>query len=325
MTGRPGLTVVILTYNSVATIGSCLESLVQQVYQDFEVVVVDDESTDGTLSIVSEYSSSLRLTVTRNGSHVIPRGRNIGIACCQTDLIAFLDSDDSASPDWTRVIVETFRQDAGIGFISGELVPAYRTRVAHAIALNDDAVRRLFGRRGMLFHVGNSAINRKVVQDACFDEDFRFAEDLELWSRLRGLYRWSYVPGMKIHHYSRETFCQYAKQMYRYGHLKQYFAFTSRSYRLLDFVPLALLVGGGITSLVLRSWLFLLLTLPFSFLEALFVVLYQRCPPRVAALTFPAWVVKNLSWSYGIGYGLVALALDGDTRRRLRSKRNGRT
>ena len=96
---------VILTYNSVATIGSCLESLVQQVYQDFEVVVVDDESTDGTLSIVSEYSSSLRLTVTRNGSHVIPRGRNIGIACCQTDLIAFLDSDDSASPDWTRVIV----------------------------------------------------------------------------------------------------------------------------------------------------------------------------------------------------------------------------
>jgi len=60
-------------------------------------------------------------------------------------------------------------------------------------------------------------------------------------------------------------------------------------------------------------------------LEALFVVLYQRCPPRVAALTFPAWVVKNLSWSYGIGYGLVALALDGDTRRRLRSKRNRRT
>jgi glycosyltransferase involved in cell wall biosynthesis len=324
MNGRPGLTVVILTYNSGATIGTCLESLVQQEYPDFEVVVVDDDSTDSTLSVVSRYSPRLRLSVRRNGAHNIPRGRNIGLACSRTDLVAFVDSDDTAAPDWTRVIVETFREQPEIALISGNRVPAHRTSTAHAIALNDDAIRRLFGGDIMAFSAGNCAVNRKVMQDAHFDEYFRFGEDLELVSRIRGHYRCSHVPRMKINYYSRDTFWDYAKQMYKYGFMKQYVSFVSRSYRWLDFVPLALLVGGGLTSVVIRSWWFLLLTLPFSLLEALFVIFYQRCPGRAAALTFPAWIIKNLSWSCGIGHGLVTLAFDGDTRRLLRAKRAGR-
>lgn len=74
MTDSPDLTVVILTYNSAATIEECLNSLVSQRYQDFDVIVVDDDSTDETLYMVSEYSSRLRLTVTNNGSHNISRG-----------------------------------------------------------------------------------------------------------------------------------------------------------------------------------------------------------------------------------------------------------
>ena len=77
---QPGLTVVILTYNSAATLGACLDSLVGQADRDFGVVVVDDDSTDETLAIVASYSSRLRITVTRNGSHLIPRGRNIGLS-----------------------------------------------------------------------------------------------------------------------------------------------------------------------------------------------------------------------------------------------------
>ena len=109
MADKSALTVVVLTYNSAATIGVCLDALMQQYYQDFDVVVVDDDSTDETVSIVSTYSSRLRLSIRRNGSHNIPRGRNIGISCAQTDLVAFVDSDDYPAPEWTRVIVETFR------------------------------------------------------------------------------------------------------------------------------------------------------------------------------------------------------------------------
>jgi glycosyltransferase involved in cell wall biosynthesis len=324
-TGMPGLTVVVLTYNSAATIGACLDALVRQEYKDFDVVVVDDDSTDETLSITSGYSANLRLSVTKNGSHNIPRGRNIGIDYSYTELVAFVDSDDLAADDWTRVMVETFREHPDTALIVGDLVPAYRTSVAHAIALNDDAVRQLFGSGLIMFGVGNSAINRKVLPDVRFNEDFRFAEDLEFVAQVNEHYAWRYVPGMKIHHYSRETFAQYAKQMYQSGYTKMHFSFAARSYRWLDFVPIALLVGGGMAGLVLRSWWLLLGNLPFALAEALFVVCYQRCTARIAALTFPAWVVKNLCWSYGLIHGLVTLTLDGDVRRLLRSKRAVRT
>ena len=320
VTGSAGLTVVVLTYNSAPTIKACLDSLVRQNFRDFDVVIVDDESTDETISIVYSYSSRLRLSVIQNGSHNIPRGRNIGISAARTDLVAFVDSDDCAAPDWTQVIIETFREHPEASLISGDMMPAYRTRAAHAIALNDYVIRRLFHSGVMQFCAANCAINRDALRDVRFDEDFGFAEDLELASRIEGCHAKRYVPSMKIYHYSRETFNQYAKQMYRYGFMKSWFSFAARSFRWLDFVPLALLVGGGVVGLALRSWWPLLLNLPFALAEAIFVVCYQRCPPRIAALTFPAWLIKNLSWSYGISHGLVALAIDSNSRRVLRSK-----
>ena len=70
---------VVLTYNSAATIGAGLEALVHQHYKDFEVIIVDDHSTDKTRLVASGYSSELRLSVMKERLHNIARGRNIGI------------------------------------------------------------------------------------------------------------------------------------------------------------------------------------------------------------------------------------------------------
>jgi glycosyltransferase involved in cell wall biosynthesis len=323
-TRKPGLTVIILTYNSAETVGDCLEALAHQDYSGFHVVVVDDDSTDATLSIVSSYSSRLQLTITRNGSHIIPRGRNIGIVASQTDLVAFVDSDDAPTTDWTSTITEAFWSNPGTALLSGPLIPAYRTRTAQAIALNDYAIRRLFGGGAMRFRAGNCAINLSLIKTPLFDEEFRFAEDLELISRLSADYQWCYLPEMKVHHYSRETLRQYASQMYRYGFMKQMFSFTSRSYRWLDFVPLVVLVSSIAASLVFHAWWFLLAIFLMSFLEASFIVLYQRCSAKIALLSSSAWLVKNVFWSCGLGYGLVKLLIDRDTRHTLREKHAGK-
>ena len=321
-TERPKLTIAILTYNSGATIASCLASLAEQECKAFQVLVVDDDSVDDTLEVVSTFASELEITVARNGSHSIPRGRNIGLSRSGTDIVAFLDSDDSALPTWTRVILETLEGNSEIACISGELLPAYRTTTAQAIALNDDTVRRCFGGHS-LFSAGNCAINLAAFPGARFDEDFRFAEDLELLSRFGRSDSWRHVPGMRIKHFSRDTLREYAVQMYRYGFMKQYFAFSSGSYRWLDFVPLTLLLGGVVASLVAWVWWPLILVVALSLLEAAFVVAYQRCPLRVAPITFPAWLVKNFFWSCGVTVGLVALAVNRETRQLLRSKRAG--
>jgi glycosyltransferase involved in cell wall biosynthesis len=207
----PSLSVVVLTFNSADTIAECLASLACQEYSEFDIVVVDDDSTDQTLQVVSNFTADLQMQVVRNGSHNIPRGRNIGLRHSKADIVAFLDSDDTATPGWTRVIVDTFATHRDIACISGDLLPAYRTTAAQAIALNDDAVRRCFGGHAQLSG-GNCAINKAGYPGALFDEDFRCAEDLELISRFET--RWLHMPEMQIRHFSRDTLGQYAVQTY---------------------------------------------------------------------------------------------------------------
>jgi glycosyltransferase involved in cell wall biosynthesis len=319
-TPRPRLTVVVLTCNSAASIGSCLDALAGQDCPDFEVIVVDDDSADGTLAIVARYAGRLRLRVARNGSRIIPRGRNIGLAASQTPLVAFVDSDDWADPGWTRAILAAFAANPQLGLVSGDLVPAYRTVTAQAISLNDDTVRRLAGRRRPQFYAGNCAVNRDVLPGSVFDEEFRFAEDLELAARLRQRCPWAHLPGMRVHHYSRESLGQYAQQMFRYAKMKQYYAVTSGDYRWLDYVPAGVLAGSGVAAALTRSAWPLLTIFGFSLAEAAFVVGYQRCPPQAAPLTWPAWAVKNLAWSGGLCWAAAGLAVRPGTRRRLRAK-----
>jgi glycosyltransferase involved in cell wall biosynthesis len=317
----PSLSVVVLTFNSADTIAECLGSLANQEYRDFEVLVVDDDSVDQTLQVVSNFTSDLQIRVVRNGSHNIPRGRNIGLLRSKADIVAFLDSDDTAMQSWARVIVDTFTEHRDTACISGDLLPAYRTVAAHAIALNDHAVRRCFGGHAQLSG-GNCAINRAAFPDALFDEDFRLAEDLELISRFGN--RWLHVPEMNIRHFSRDTLRQYALQTYRYGLLKQYFSFTSGAYQWTDFVPIVILLASIAASLTLWTWWPVLLLPMLSALESCFVIVYERCPPRAAAWIFPAWLVKNFFWTLGMSVGLAALAFNAETRRLLKSKRPAR-
>jgi glycosyltransferase involved in cell wall biosynthesis len=321
MTGVRGLSVVVLTYNSGATIGQCLESLVQQHNKEFDVIVVDDDSTDETLAIAKEYSSALSLTIVQSGARSIPSARNLGLRESVEPIVAFVDSDDSATPEWTQVIANFFEKNPGVAAISGASVPSYRSRTAEAIALNDDAIRKLAGRRGT-FAAGNCAINRTVFPDARFDEDFRFGEDLEMMVRVAAQGEgWVYLPEMRINYFSRATLRQYASQMRNYGFMKIYVAYYAKSYRLIDFAPLAVVLGGAVASLVTLTWWPVLLIVPFSLLESLGVLALQRCKPAVAMLSFPAWLVKNLAWSWGVVCAGASLASSAQTRQLLKSKR----
>ncbi|HMK63223.1 MAG TPA: glycosyltransferase [Acidimicrobiales bacterium] len=314
-----GLAVIVLTYNRASTIDDCLDSLVRQSDPDFDVVVVDDESTDDTLEHVQRYASQLRIKVVANGSHVIARGRNIGLAASPQRIVAFLDSDDMAHPGWVAVIKETFARHPDVSLISGALEPSARTPVAKAIATNDTVARDLFGRGAMQFRAGNCAFNRDLYADVHFNEAFRYAEDLELFYRSQARYKWVLAPSMRIDHTSRETFGAYARQMYRYGKAKAHVSFMSGDFRTVDYVPLLLTISGAALALRRRSWIPALILVPFSLAEAVFVGISQRCAPGEAVLLFPAWLVKNTAWSAGLAQGLASLAISRELRRTLRA------
>ncbi|WP_246525078.1 glycosyltransferase family 2 protein [Sphingobium phenoxybenzoativorans] len=94
----PKVSAIIIVLNGERFIREAIESVLAQTYDDWELLVVDDGSTDGTRDIVDAYcSGDARITLLRHadgGNHGMSATRNLGIAKARGDLIAFLDADD---------------------------------------------------------------------------------------------------------------------------------------------------------------------------------------------------------------------------------------
>jgi len=109
---RPMLTAAIPAYNCAGTIGRAIDSVLAQTYQDFELLVVDDCSTDGTLDKIGEYGDG-RIRVERHAKNLGEAGsRNTLFAKAGGKYLAFLDSDDEWYPKKLENQV-AFLEDAG--------------------------------------------------------------------------------------------------------------------------------------------------------------------------------------------------------------------
>lgn len=311
-------TVTILTYNSGASIAACLESLCQQTYRKFVVQIVDDDSTDNTLEIVEKFRGRLSIRTVRNGSHNIPRGRNIGLKNVASGIIAFIDSDDTADKLWLETIVDMFKARPNLAMVSGQQKAAHRTPFAESVTANDEAMRRLFGGGNLLFCTCNCAINRDVIKEYYFDENFINAEDIEFAERVGKDYEWEYVDNAVVHHTARDTVKEYIKQVYLYGKWKQFYSYRVGSFRIVDYVPIAVAIFTLIGSMISLALSVTIILFPIAQTIASIII----SKPRVAVWLgcFIAWCIKDTAWSFGIITGLYDLL----TKRSLRQKLLGK-
>lgn len=90
----PRVSVIVPTYNRAHLIGDTLESIFAQTYRDFEIIVVDDGSTDNTLDILTEYKNKIRVFGLPHQGQAGSFARNKGIQEARGEYVAFLDSDD---------------------------------------------------------------------------------------------------------------------------------------------------------------------------------------------------------------------------------------
>jgi glycosyltransferase involved in cell wall biosynthesis len=117
----PLFSVIIPTFNRVQFCRAAVESVLSQEFRDFELIVVDDGSTDGTAEMLKHYGNRLRLLRQENQGQSI--ARNAGIAAATGDYVAFLDSDDQWFPWTLAILYRAIHEGPRPGVIAGRNVP----------------------------------------------------------------------------------------------------------------------------------------------------------------------------------------------------------
>jgi glycosyltransferase involved in cell wall biosynthesis len=124
MKRRPEVSVVIIAFNGEAFLAEAIDSVLFQSFCDYELIVVDDGSTDGTRVIAEDYRrwrpSLVRVISHRDGrNHGMSAARNLGLAHARGEFIAFLDADDVWTPDKLKEQVAILRTHPDVGLVYG--------------------------------------------------------------------------------------------------------------------------------------------------------------------------------------------------------------
>lgn len=115
----PRVSVVIPTYNCAKFLGRTIDSALRQTYRDFEIIVVDDGSTDGTQALVAAYEESVRYVYQPNQG--ASAARNAALSRASGEFIAYLDADDLWRPDKLSRQVEFLDAHSTCGFVHTEV------------------------------------------------------------------------------------------------------------------------------------------------------------------------------------------------------------
>jgi glycosyltransferase involved in cell wall biosynthesis len=214
----PKVSVVIATYNEARTLEDCLQSLLNLRYPDYEVIVVNDGSTDGSNAIIEQYP--FRAITTSNRG--VSAARNEGIRAATGEIVAFTDGDARADPDWLSYLVTTLMESDVAGVGGPNLVPPEDNWVAKCVYRSPGGPTQVMYDDRLAEHIPgcNMAFWKWALEEIeGFDPIFRkAADDVDLcWRILETGYRIGFSPSAVVWHHRRNSVKAYWRQQVGYG------------------------------------------------------------------------------------------------------------
>lgn len=199
------VSIVIVTWNSAATLEECFRSIHEQTYTEIELIVVDNGSCDDTLRIVDAGQAKI---IANNSNLGFSKANNQGIRIAQGEYILFLNADASLDPDFVSILARTLAEDPSLGSACGKI---YRNRNGSkriidsaGLLMQDwrflpldrgsgkedsgqfDGSAYVFGVPGAACLYRRTALDNVRLCEEYFDEDFfAFYEDVDLAWRVR--------------------------------------------------------------------------------------------------------------------------------------------
>jgi GT2 family glycosyltransferase len=216
----PKVSVVIASYNADRTLKACLESLGKLNYPDYEVVLVDDGSTDTTPQLAAQFP---RVRYFRHGKNLgLSVARNTGIAAAEGEIIAFTDADCRADEDWLYYLVGDLLDCEFAGMGGPNLLPPEDFAVASAVMVSPGGPAHVMLNDREAEHIPgcNMAFYKSaLVEIGGFDPTFRKAgDDVDIcWRLQQAGMKIGFSPAAFVWHYRRSNIAAYLKQQRGYG------------------------------------------------------------------------------------------------------------
>lgn len=191
----PFFSIILPTYNRAHFLPKAIESVLKQTFEDWELIIVDDGSTDNTKEVVAKYQDSrIRYIYQKNQER--SAARNNGIDQAQGEYICFLDSDDYYLPERLQklfeIIIKTVDNEK---LFFTDLAIERDGILQNAKKQNEIKETRQYDKIiTATIHCQQVCGARKIFHEYDFNPTIRIGEDLELWIRINEKYKLQYLP-----------------------------------------------------------------------------------------------------------------------------------
>jgi GT2 family glycosyltransferase len=214
----PSISVVVCSHNGAATIVDCLEGLQRLDYPDFEIIVINDGSTDATARIAR--SSGVRVISTPN--HGLSAARNLGLMAARGEIVAYTDDDARPDPHWLTYLADTFLRTEHVGVGGPNIAPPGDGRIADCVANAPGGPVHVLLSDRVAEHIPgcNMAFRREALEAVGgFDPRFRTAgDDVDVcWRLQESGGTLGFHAGAMVWHHRRNSLRAYWRQQVGYG------------------------------------------------------------------------------------------------------------
>lgn len=297
-TKHPLVSIVILNYNGERYLERCLNSVFSAEYPNFEVIIVDNASTDNSPALFMRLPKrEPPLVVIRNPRNLgFAEGNNIGIAVTGGKYVVLLNNDTEVTPDWLNGLVSELERDSSIGAAQSKLLQmrdkacidslgdfidyfgvTFQRGYGEIDAGQYDDACEIFSARGAAMIVRKSVIKQIGVLDPLF---FIRCEDIDFsWRiRLRG-YRIILVPSSVVYHAGGYATSEIQSSEVLFHSAKNQFMMLFKNYELRNFIKFNPL---------------------FQFFGNIFIDIFRRKRPSdiIARLKAICWILSNFRQIY---------------------------
>ncbi len=197
--GELTVSVIIPCFNSIKFIDETINSVLNQTYKNFNIIAIDDGSTDNTRNTLENYKNKLTIATHQHFRNKgVAASLNLGLQMTSSDLIAFIDHDDLWHPDKLKRQVELFEANSNVDLVysNGVRIDKFGKTINYIFDQSHSEpndLNRLF-LSNYIITCSNVMITRRIVDKVGYFNENLLAADHDMWLRIMEVSRFSYIP-----------------------------------------------------------------------------------------------------------------------------------